>query len=127
MQRQLLVLDMLALHHGTLEFTLQGLSRTLATAVSAAHRSHSDLTVIECQDIHDPTNPNRGTRLWDAQVPLLSGSVKIRLEGSRWAGRAMTIRKIASRWFTFEKIKRAKCEPVKARTEIEDSEDEMLI
>ena len=102
-QPHLTIVDLLALHHGTSEFTLQGLSRTMSTAVSAAHTNAMNLTLAECKDIRDPTNPDRGSRLWESQVPLLSGSVKIGLEGSRWSGRALTIRKIASRWFQFER------------------------
>lgn len=98
---QVVILDLLALHHGTSEFTVQGLSRTLATAVSAAQSSGSDLTLAECKDIEDPSNPDRGRRLWDAQLPLLSGSVKIGLERSRWAGQPITARRVASRWFRF--------------------------
>lgn len=99
---QLIVIDLLALHHGTSEFTLQGLSRSFAAIVSAAGASKAHLRLIECKDVDDAANPDRGSRLWDKQVPLLSGSIKIGLEGSRWAGRALTIKKIASRWFTFE-------------------------
>lgn len=101
---RLFMVDMLALHHGTSEFTLQGLSRTFSSAVSAANATSSDLTLVECKDARDPTHPDRGSRLWDTQVPLLSGSVKIGLEGSRWSGRALTIRRIASRWFVFREV-----------------------
>ena len=101
-EARLVILDMIALHHGTSEFTLQGLSRTLATAASAAHLTQSDLRLVECKDIADPTNPDRGPQLWDTQVPLLSGSIKIGPEGSGWAGRAIIIRKIAARWFSFD-------------------------
>ena len=101
-KRTLLILDLLSLHHATSENTLQGLSRTFSTAVSAAHRTHSHLTLLECKVITDPSNPHRGSQLWDQEVPLLSGSVKIGADGARWAGRSITIRKIARRWFTFE-------------------------
>lgn len=104
------IVDMLALHHSTSEFTLQGLSRTLAAAVSAAHNAGADLTLVECRDVQDPSHPDRGSRLWDRQIPLLSGSVKIGLEGSRWSGRALTIKKIASRWFEFESVMRGQVE-----------------
>ena len=122
----LFILDLLALHHGTSEFTLQGLSRTFASAVSAANRTGTDWTLIECKDVNDPTNPHRGPRLWDQEVPLLSGSIKIGQEGAKWAGRCMTIRKIAGRWFTFEggneQLSRASMRPPK-----EEEVDEMLI
>lgn len=124
---RLLVIDLLALHHSTSEFTLQGLSRSFASLVSAAHRTGSDLEMIECKDINDPTNPNRGSRLWDTQVPLLSGSVKLGQEASRWAGKAISIRKIAERWFFFGEsgTDAAKDEP--RRIEVDDSEEEMII
>jgi hypothetical protein len=115
---QMIIVDAVALHHGTSEFTFQGLSRTLAATVSAAHITKSRLTLVECMDISDPSNPDRGNRLWDQQLPLLSGSVKLGLERSRWAGQSVTVRKIIARWFSFEsskgKVPRAE-------------EDEMLI
>ena len=101
-KQNLLILDLLSLHHATSENTLQGLSRTFSTAVSAAHRMHSHLTLLECKDITDHSNPHRGSQLWNQEVPLLSGSVKIGADGARWAGRSITVRKIARRWFTFE-------------------------
>ena len=121
---QLIVLDLLALHHGISEFTLQGLSRTFASAVSAAHRSSSSLTLIECQDVNDLTNPHRGSRLWNVEVPLLSGSVKIGQEGTRWAGRSLSIKRVASRWFTFDQDGQRK---VGTKHVVEAAEDEMLI
>lgn len=99
---RLVVLDLLSLHHGTSEFTVQGLSRTFATLVSSSHQSCCTLTLVECRDINDPSNPAHGSVLWDSQVPLLSGSVKIGQEGTRWAGRSITIRRFAARWLSFE-------------------------
>jgi hypothetical protein len=98
---QLIIVDLLALHHGTSEFTLQGISKTLANAASAAHSTGSPLMLAECKDINDPSNPDRGSRLWDQHLPLLTGSVKIGLERSRWAGQSVTVKSIASRWFSF--------------------------
>lgn len=123
---RLLVLDLLALHHGTSEFTLQGLSRSFASAVSAAHRTHLSLTLLECKDINDPSNPARGPSLWNAQVPLLSGSVKIAQEGVRWAGRSISIRSIAARWFTFEDNTQSETDSRMGLMKQEDA-DEMLI
>lgn len=122
----LLILDLLALHHGTSEFTLQGLSRTFASAVSAAFRTYSDLTLVECKDANDPTNPHRGPRMWNQEVPLLNASIKLSQEGAKWAGRGVTIRKIAGRWLTFEgcneQPSRVSIRPLK-----EEEVDEMLI
>lgn len=99
----LLILDLIFLHHATSEFSVQGLMRSLASAVEAAARNHLDLQICECKDINDLDNPDRGPRLWDAQVPLLSGSVRLRGEDSGWSGRTVPVRCIAGRWFGFEK------------------------
>ena len=76
--------------------------------------------------MNDPTNPNRGSRLWDAQVPLLSASVKLGQDGSRWGGRATSIRRIAARWFTFADAKGKERFRVE-RMEVADSDEEMII
>lgn len=99
----LLILDLIFLHHGTSNFSVQGLMRSLASAVEAAARNYLDLQLCECKDINDLGNPDRGPRLWDAQVPLLSGSVKLRGEDSGWSGRTVSVKCIVGRWFEFEK------------------------
>lgn len=96
---QLIILNLLRLHHGSSEFTLQGLSQTFATAVSAAHRTNRPLQLVECKDIGDPADPNRGPTLWHAEVPLLNGSIKIGEGGASWGRRTISTMKIASRWF----------------------------
>lgn len=106
---EVIILDLLALHHGTSEFSLQGLSKTFAIVASLSVPS---VQLIECKDPRDPESPHRGSELWQTQVPLLTGSVKIGAEGSRWASRSITARKVASRWFVYEE---------KERTEITDN------
>ena len=99
----IIILDLISLHHSTSEFSVQGLSRTLALAVSAAtSRRAQRLRLVECADPADPTNPAAGYALWDAQVPLLSASVKIRGEGVNWASRSNSVRRVVTRWFRFE-------------------------
>ena len=100
--RQLAILDLVLLHHATSEFSVQGLMRTFAAAVEAANRNSLNLMLCECKDIHDPTNPNRGSRLWDTDLPLLSGSVRLGSAGSSFAGRMVSVRRVAGRWFSFE-------------------------
>ena len=102
----LAILDLVLLHHATSEFSVQGLMRTFAAAVEAANRNSRDLTVCECKDIHDPTNPNRGSRLWDTSVQLLSGSVRLGSGGSSFAGRMVSVRRVAGRWLSFEQQRR---------------------
>ena len=113
----LVILDLVLLHHATSEFSVQGLMRTFSSAISAASRNTMDLLICECRDVHDPSNPNRGPRLWDACVQLLSGSVRI---GASFAGRTVSARKIASRWFTFENRRTDTHRPIRHKEEDEE-------
>jgi hypothetical protein len=106
----LAILDLVLLHHATSEFSVQGLMRTFASAVEAANRNAMDLMLCECKDIHDPTNPNCGPRIWDTDVQLLSGSVRLGSGGSAFAGRMVSVRRIAGRWLSFEQQQRKKQE-----------------
>jgi len=98
---KVVIVDMLALHHGTSEFTVQGLSRTFAMLAAVNTQMASEVQLIECNDLHDLTDPSRGVRLWNAEVPLLSGSVKIGEAGQGWASRTTSIKSLAERWFHF--------------------------
>jgi hypothetical protein len=99
----IVIVNLLRLHHGSSEFTLQGLSQTFATAVSAAHRTNRSLKLVECKDIDNPSDPSKGPALWQAEVPLLSGSIKIGEGGASWGRRTVSATRIASRWFRFER------------------------
>lgn len=101
----LAVLDLVALHYGTAEFSVQGLSRTLALLVETAGQCGRHLLLNECEDPYDVDDPYRGPRIWGIQIPLLNGSVKLAGEGTKWAGRTITIKRVAGRWFYFEKRK----------------------
>ena len=101
--RQLLVvLDMMALHMTTSEFSAQGLSRTLASAVEASSRVGMDLRLYECMDALDSSSAARGRKLWDANVPILNGSVRMRMDQSTLGGRGVTVRRVAERWLEFD-------------------------
>ena len=99
----IVIVNLLRLHHGSSEFTLQGLSQTFATAVSAAYRTNGSLKLVECKDIDDTSDPSKGPALWQAEVPLLSGSIKIGEGGASWGRRTVSATRIASRWFRFER------------------------
>jgi len=99
---QVVIVDMLALHHGTSEFTVQGLSRTFAILASVNHHIPGGMRLVECDNIEDPSDPLRGARLWNDEVPLLSGSVKIGEAGQGWASRTASIKSFAGRWFQFD-------------------------
>ncbi|KAJ9658405.1 hypothetical protein H2198_003689 [Neophaeococcomyces mojaviensis] len=101
-QPKVVVLDMLALHHGTSEFTVQGLSRSFSLLALVNHSVGGNMQVVECIDDDNPSDNERGPRLWNTEVPLLSGSVKIGEAGQGWATRTISIRKAAQRWFHFK-------------------------
>ncbi|CAG8278968.1 hypothetical protein PENNAL_c0004G08924 [Penicillium nalgiovense] len=101
--RQLLaILDMLALHVTTSEFSAQGLSRTLASVVEASSRAGMDLRLYECMNSLDPSSAASGRKLWDVNVPLLNGSVRMRSDQSTMGGRGVAVRRVAERWFEFD-------------------------
>ncbi|KAL5357269.1 hypothetical protein BJX96DRAFT_10399 [Aspergillus floccosus] len=89
------ILDPLALHVPTSEFSAQGLSRTFAAAVEAASREAADLILCESRDVSIPTENSSGQALWYVEVPLLNSSV-------RMGGQSVPVKRIAQRWFEFE-------------------------
>lgn len=58
--------------------------------------------LCECTNAVDPTNARWGGGLWDTQVPLLNGSVRLRGEEGNWGGRGVSVKQIAQRWFEFD-------------------------
>lgn len=97
----LAVVDLLALHARTSEFSAQGLSRTLAAAVETAVREGLELMLCECRNALDPAGPS-GQRLWYEHIPILNGSVRMGGEESIWRGRGVTAKRVAERWFEFD-------------------------
>lgn len=98
----LVILDMVALHATTTEFSAQGLSRTLAAVVESASRAGLDLLLCECTNAVDTMSAQWGGSLWDVQVPLLNGSVRLRGEEGNWGGRGVSVKQVAKRWFDFD-------------------------
>jgi hypothetical protein len=103
----LVIQDMVALHVGTTEFSAQGLSRTFAASAESASRANMDLLLCECTNAVDTTSADSGSNLWDTQVPLLNGSVRIRGEEGNWGGRGVSAKQVAQRWFDFDGMKQA--------------------
>ncbi|KAJ5356333.1 hypothetical protein N7517_010942 [Penicillium concentricum] len=101
-RRLLAVLDMIALHITTSEFSAQGLSRTLASVVEASSRTGMDLRLYECMNALDLSSTLRGRKLWEVNVPLLSGSVRMRSDQNTWGGQGVTVKRVAERWFEFD-------------------------
>ena len=101
--RQLLaILDMMALHVTTSEFSAQGLSRTLASAVEASCRVGVNLRLYECMNALDRLSADWGSKLWDVNVPLLNGSVRMRGNESALGKTGVTVKRVAERWFEFD-------------------------
>lgn len=105
--QSLVILNMIALHASTTELSAQGLSRTLAAAVESASRAALKLILCECANAVDPSSTQWGGGLWDMQVPLLNGSVRLRSEEGRWGGHGVPVKVIAQRWFDFDEEKRS--------------------
>lgn len=103
----LVILDMVALHVTTTEFSAQGLSRTFAASVESASRARMNLMLCECTNAVDSSSVDWGGKLWDTQVPLLNGSVRIRGEEGNWGGRGVSIKQVAQRWFQFDEGRHA--------------------
>ncbi|KAL4794503.1 hypothetical protein BDV19DRAFT_364702 [Aspergillus venezuelensis] len=97
----LAILNPLSLHLSTMEFSAQGLSRTLANAVEVSFRTSMSIVLCEFQDSLDLTNDERGEALWYVEVPLLSNSQRAAAEGSHWPGKAVPIKRVVQRWFQF--------------------------
>ena len=126
----LALLNPLSVHRPTGSFSAQGISRTIAGAVEAAHRARQQLVIVECADswlpegsgedddefdeaeadvtMHDgqaegPEGPNRLADPWDEMVPILSTTLRLSGSGERsWVGRSVKVRQIAARWCSFE-------------------------
>lgn len=99
------ILDFLAVHYMSTQFSAQGLSQTLSLAVETAARTDSTILLCECNDAVNPGDRDHGPRLWELHVPLLNGGT-IRSDNERasssWSGRHVTVRQVAQRWFKFE-------------------------
>lgn len=94
------VLNLLALHRSTSEFSAQGLSRTLAAAVEVTAKQGVDLVLCECLDAMDGTDGGREA-LWSVQVPLLNQTARFGAEESTGRGGNVTVKRVAQRWFEF--------------------------
>jgi hypothetical protein len=126
---RIVVLNPLSLHASTLSFSAQGLSRTFAAATETALKVNAILQVVECrvegrepehqvegadvdmnngemdEDDHNTTQKEEDP--WDQEVAVLN--VSTRRFGSHsgeraWAGRTVKAKRIAARWFRFQKL-----------------------
>jgi len=97
----LALLNPVTLHFDTTEFSAQGLSRTFALAIDVAARERLNLIMCECNGGEEHVVV-RGARLWEVEVPLLNGTVRLGDEDRDWAGRLVKVKRVAERWFIFK-------------------------
>ncbi|EEQ30851.1 hypothetical protein McanMca71_002080 [Microsporum canis] len=97
----LAVVNMVSIHSSTVEFSAQGLSRTSALAVEAATREGVELVLCECKPVHDGDEAERGSRIWDAQVPLLNSMTRSVREGLSGV-KTVRVKQIMKKWFRFD-------------------------
>ncbi|KAL1996865.1 hypothetical protein VTN49DRAFT_7730 [Thermomyces lanuginosus] len=95
----LVVLDAIALHQPTAEFSAQGLSRTIAMMVEVADRANSDFLLYESTDVADGSLDAERPRLpWNVQVPLLSIAARSGYRSTQQSNQEIPIRRIIQRW-----------------------------
>jgi hypothetical protein len=125
---RLFLVNPLALHASTLSFSAQGLSRSFAAAAETALKVGAALHVVECHsegkvpghqaesehlemsnenDAHAEIEEQENQDPWEQEVSILN--VSARRFGSNngeraWAGRTVKAKRIAARWFRFEKV-----------------------
>lgn len=75
--------------------------------MEAADRAWAGLVVCECPDIdsHGDGEGERRDGGWAERVPLLNETIRFAVgagaEGRGWAGRSVSCRRVAERWFVF--------------------------
>jgi hypothetical protein len=108
-RRRLYILSALAIHEPSGEFSAQGLSRTFALAVDAAHKVSVDLGLVEICRSQAVTDGNiretTGETLvdpWSIELPLLNGSTRSTTGAHIWAGRTVPFVRVVKTWFKLE-------------------------
>jgi len=99
------IVDIIALHYTSTQFSAQGLSQTLALAVETAARTESAIMLCECEDAVNLANRNRGHEVWDLQLPPLNGNTtrsRYAQGSSAVPSRHISVRRVVQRWFRFE-------------------------
>ena len=122
----LAILNPIDIHRLTTSFSAQGLNRTFALAVEAAHATRKHLVMVEfveCQHREaeqaveeyelesDDVPATSSVDPWDEEVSILNVTTKSFGAGGRgWVGRTVTIRRIAERWCVFSVFQRQRDE-----------------
>lgn len=118
----LAILNPIDIHRFTTSFSAQGLNRTFAQAVQAAHATRKHLVMVEfpeCQhreadqDVEgyeiesDAVPATASVDPWGEEVSILNVTTKSFGAGGRgWVGRTVTVRRIVERWCVFSSFQR---------------------
>jgi hypothetical protein len=118
----LAILSPIDIHRFTTSFSAQGLNRTFALAVEAAHATRKHLVMVEfpeCQhrgaerdvegyELESEAVPaTASVDPWDEEVSILNVTTKSFGAGGRgWVGRTATIRRTVERWCVFSTFQR---------------------
>ncbi|KAF8465549.1 hypothetical protein BDZ91DRAFT_229697 [Kalaharituber pfeilii] len=95
--RMLAIWGLVEAHSGTTEFSAQGISRTVASAVAAGVKGRMWVVVGGAQD----SNELGGTSM-DVQVPVLNSTVQLNDTVAVVARRKVNVRDIFARWFLWK-------------------------
>lgn len=101
----LVVYGLLSLHRATTEYSVQGLSRTLAVAAEAANTWGMQLTLVEAPELPEtPANEPvidaetaTSQNPWAVPLPLLNSSLALSNDRA-WAGRTVDMGAVIARW-----------------------------
>ncbi len=99
------------IHRSTADYSAQGLSRTIASAVVAADHGNQKLVLAEPQvfpETSEYANADASEVTledsWKDQVPLLSGSIRYGGEERTSTGNTIEIGRVAARWCRFVRL-----------------------
>ncbi|KAI9827194.1 MAG: hypothetical protein M1832_005331 [Thelocarpon impressellum] len=103
----LAVLNPIALHRSTSDFSAQGIGRTFAGIVEAAAREGMRLLVAECRELSEDDDIDvlsHSPNVWQEQVPLLNGTARPPGAGGELvvSGRTASVGRVVGRWCVFE-------------------------
>lgn len=117
------ILNPIDIHRFTTSFSAQGLNRTFALAVEAAHTTRKHLVMVEFLEFlefqhreaeqavegyeleSDAVPATSSASLWDEEVSILNVTTKSFGAGGRgWVGRTVTMKRIAERWCVFKRF-----------------------
>ena len=108
----LALFGLIGIHRSTTEYSAQGISRSLSTAVEASVALGRKLIVAEIAPTIQEDNAVTATEevadrredLWAEQIPILNGSIGYGGDQRPWAGRTVELARVISRWCSIVRL-----------------------